>query len=455
MARPCDPIGRMSELDLPNPTPERLLAEIISNHFAGATFERRQGTYTVILGDGLPVIDCYINSLEEKPPHGAFFTLVLRGGALGPHDTVVTGSGYGQSMLEGLVVGGCTWACAFGPVLLAGIGQASRIVSEEPRYEQFETAIGGRRYLVTTGHLDRGGNLPIEEVSAYRERLGGPHVLTSMVLASGAIPASRSDDALALGCFVGSASDYRVTEVKLGAGDWAPGRAVLESIPQERGMAGMCLLREWALLAPLEPAPPFSRDSLQRTLGLLRAAGDSPETEGGWMGGQTHGMVLGPPAQLPVPMPPDAAWFFSEIAASGAGPGYGLALAHIEGPWWRLAQAGCGAEWIYNTHSGAVWLDSRACDDSIVQVAPSFRAWYEGWLDNAIRGGGPFARWSYEADAANKMLAEMAEQSGVESLPEVCTRVKIFLDGVRLGPCHACERDYHRLGVPSAVFTAD
>ena len=103
---------------------------------------------------------------------------------------------------------------------------------------------------------------------------------------------------------------------------------------------------------------------------------------------------------------------------------------------------------------GAVWLDSRACDDGFQLAAPGFLAWYEAWLDNAIRGAGPFARWEYRVDAVYKMLVDAAQKKGVDRLPETVTRVKIHSpEGEPIGPCHACEETYTRFGVPPTVFT--
>ena len=74
------------------------------------------------------------------------------------------------------------------------------------------------------------------------------------------------------------------------------------------------------------------------------------------------------------------------------------------------------------------------------------------WLDHAIGGGGSFARWSYQVDAAYKMLEQSAAEFGVERLPETVTRVKIQTPVKAFGPCHACQLVYSRCGVPASVF---
>ena len=67
----------------------------------------------------------------------------------------MTASGYGPSPEHALTLAGCNWACAFGPVLLTGIGRPELINTEDPDVELFETTLDGRRHLFAVGHLDR------------------------------------------------------------------------------------------------------------------------------------------------------------------------------------------------------------------------------------------------------------------------------------------------------------
>ena len=452
----------MTHADEPNTSPERLLAEIIAGHFPGGRLEDRDGVQTVMLGDGLPTIECHINSMQDTPPHGTYITLLIQGGALGQQGATVTASGYGSNMHHALVMAGCNWACAFGPVLLTGIGRPDLIDTQDPDVEQFETVLGGRRYLVTMSGLDRGlgAGVDADELAACRQRIGGSQALTRAVLASGTLPASRSGDVIPLGCFLGIGPE-NMCEVKYGFSDWNPARTVWDRLPTE--VSGYRLLREWALLAPISPAPPLTRESLQSTLDMLRAAGDSPQTEGGWLGGRHHGMRLGPPAtaeQLAAwqPLPSAARWFLEEIAASGAGPGYGLEIHGIEPGWLHVAAAGCGAAWVLGLDDGTVWLDSRACDGQIRQVASNFASWYEAWLDNAVRGGGPFGQWRNQDDAAYQVLAQACQDyDGIENLPGSGLRVQLRSPaGDPINPCHACEAlyDQYQYGLAATVFEA-
>ena len=150
------------------------------------------------------------------------------------------------------------------------------------------------------GSIDRSVNVPLEAAKTYRQWMGGSRALTTKVLASGTIPATRGSDIIPLGCFLGVGPDL-IAEVKLGSGDWAPGRAVLADGPTEP--EGSLMLREWALLTPLEPAPRITRDDLQRTLDLLRNASEDSRDEAGWIGGRNHGMRLGAPGSTRSPHP--------------------------------------------------------------------------------------------------------------------------------------------------------
>ena len=211
-----------------------VLAQTIARHFRGATTETIDDIQTVRLGEGLPTIECFIDEIQDHEPYGAFLFLQISGGAFGSRRVLVTASGYGSSQLASVVTAGCNWACAFGPVLLTGVGRPDLIDSDNPDVEQFEATVGGRRYRVATGHLDRSMNMPIEEVEAYRRRLGGPRALTDRVLASPLIPATRSNEAVALGCYAGI-GPHSITELKLAGADWPAGRSVLDAIPPEPG----------------------------------------------------------------------------------------------------------------------------------------------------------------------------------------------------------------------------
>lgn len=429
---------------------EKLLAETIANHFPGArVVTNEDDEYTVELGEGLPSITCEIKELRDEAPFAAFIQLVIQGGRLGTPGALVTASGYGDQPLAAIVTAGCNWACAFGPVLLTGIDRPDLITTEDPDVEQFETTVGGRRYRVAVSHLDRAINTGAEAAAEWRQRLGGPSALTRRVLASGTIPHSRSGDVLPLGCFAGIGPSP-LSEVKFGASDWEAGCRHLEGLGTIED--SYVMLREWALLTPVEAPPALTRQSLQATLDLLRGQLHNPFSEAGWHGGRAHGMRLGDPGRVDgVTLPRDLAWFVDQIAASGAGPGYGLDLHPAEDGWLQLATAGCGDDWGLKLEDGTVWLDSRGSDGELRQVAPSFSAWYEAWLDNAVRGGGPFGGVPYLSHAAINALAQVVEDESVEDLSGLHIALQDE-EGEPLGPCHACESTYANFDIPGTAF---
>ena len=145
-----------------SPALDVVLAQTIARHFRGATTEAIHDAQTVRLGEGLPTIECVIDEIQDHTPYGAFIFLQISGGAFGDRRVLVTASGYGSSQLESVVAAGCNWACAFGPVLLTGIGRPDLIDSDNPDVEQYEATVGGRRYRVSAGHVDRSMNMPIE-----------------------------------------------------------------------------------------------------------------------------------------------------------------------------------------------------------------------------------------------------------------------------------------------------
>lgn len=437
-------------------TVQQVLAQVIANHFPGSTLREESGEYTVDLGEGLPSIAVTIRSVDEQNLNAVMFTLVVYGGGFGMVGSTINGSGYGETLREAVVMAACNWACAFGPVLLAGIGRPDLISTEDPRYEQFETTLDGRRYLVTSGHLDRGINADKDEVSAWRERLGGSIALTSAVLGGGTIPASRSNDVIGLETYLGI-GPKNLPEVKYGLDDWTPAINTWQQVPNRED--GYRMLREWATLSPLEPAPPLTRELVQRYLDLLAALGDDASSPAGWLGGRYHGMRLGEvatPEQLAEwgALPERAKWFFENIAVTGAGPGYGLDVRHLGQGWLHLAEAGCGAFWVLRLQDGAVGLDSCECDGQVQQVAPDVMTWFEKWLDQMLRGAPTYGVWDHSADVPAHSLSKLLAEHRPENLADVSFKLAIRTgEGCPVGPCHACEQRFAQFGIASSVFS--
>ena len=70
-----------------------MLAQTIARHFRGATTETIDDTQTVRLGEGLPIIECFIDEIQDHEPYGAFLFLQISGGAFGSRRVLVTASG--------------------------------------------------------------------------------------------------------------------------------------------------------------------------------------------------------------------------------------------------------------------------------------------------------------------------------------------------------------------------
>ena len=82
-------------------------------------------------------------------------------------------SGRSWPALEAVVMGCCNWACAFGPVLRAGLGETLH-----GDLKSFETSIDGQPMHVFIEHLDRAvitegcDASPQTGIGEARERLG-------------------------------------------------------------------------------------------------------------------------------------------------------------------------------------------------------------------------------------------------------------------------------------------
>jgi tetratricopeptide (TPR) repeat protein len=86
-------------------------------------------------------------------------------------------------------------------------------------------------------------------------------------------------------------------------------------------------------------------------------------------------------------LPDDVRLFLRRVGASGAGPYYGLqSLRRESGDDIVLADQGCGMSSLLvvtGMNRGEVWMDLGDGSDR-QREAPSFLAWYEGWIDRAL-----------------------------------------------------------------------
>ncbi len=327
-------------------------------------------------------------------------------------------NGYEKSAPAAIITGGCNWACSFGPVLRSGLTGVS-----EPDAGEFETVLAGRRFRVVVSNLDRAMMFSDADPSALiqdaRARAGAVPWLTPQILAAPELPLLTATGPTLVSVFVSYSPNGEIVEVKINGADWGPSCHNIDdpSVPVE---GGMVMLRELAVLTPIEPAPPFERAAVQSTLDGLAERNESQQVAG-WPGWQVHGGRLGPVlADIEVsvievhtgPLPADYRHFLTEVAGPGAGPGYGLSYPRKVDNSILLAHGGCGYVWLLRldpVEYGTVWADASDSDDNLVKVADSFSEWFAGWLDSGVRDAGAWINWDSSACSTAGILVQVLE----------------------------------------------
>lgn len=441
-----------------------LFAETIARHFDGASVD---GT-SVRLGFDDAVLRCRVNGFQQVGAKtSASLFMHLTSGHLGLVPIFVSISGYGASRQEAVVAGACLWACELSPVLRAGLTGTA-----EEQVEQLEATVDGAPYRVFVAGLDRAMTSTDDDaarrIPAARARLGGRPLLTPVVLQADVLPVLPPTSTL-LSVFVGDGPEQRTVEVKVNGSDWVPSARAFPQ-PLEEPPGGMTLLRELAVLVPTgAPAVP-SRAAVDRTLAGL-ALRNQPWQVAGWRGWRSHAGLLAPPLssaglaeveRSTGRLTDDHRDFLTQVAPSGAGPGYGLLPPQRNGDTVPLAYAGCGVTWALRLdegHRGEVWVDASSSDGSVAPVASSFLGWYLSWLDAAVRDSGPWTQWDSLHCATASVLAQLLEDEGGERPVDLSGRLlpgSITLsdgdDGTRLDPCHGCVELAARYGLRDDVF---
>jgi hypothetical protein len=454
-----------------------LLAETIARHFEDGEVDGRTARFTVV--DGIAAsVECSVTDTQRL---GAFETaslyLMLSGGGLGDTPVFASISGYDERSTEAAIISGaCNWACALGPVLRGALTG-----EREGDGDLFEVTLDGRRFRVAVDRLDRVLVLeqrvePGERIRAARARLGAEPWLTTRVLDSGTLPLLTAPAGTLLSVFV-AAAPRRTVEVKVNGGDWAPSSAAFDDSPIEPEGA-IALLRELAVLVPIEQAPPFESRSLARTLAGIAGGSPTPARAAGWQGWWAHDGRLGPVVEADEALdsfPEDYVDFITRVAGSGAGPGYGLLPPRVVKGVIPLAHAGCGVAWLLrldDEHRGEVWVDAAGSDGSFEKVADCFTFWYSAWLDAAVRDNGPWLQWDSRACATASALSQLVtdlEQKGDlpsgeagEEGPTLAGRLEPnsialrgggdYLEQGPLDPCHGCVALAAHFGLAPDVF---
>ena len=483
---------------------DELLAETIARHFPRAA---TTGT-TVALGFADVCLECKVNGIRAVGQQkSASLFLWLRGGALGEAPIFASASGYGASAQEAIITGACHWATVFGPVLQTALTNTP--VASDADLTVFETMIDGRRYRVVLDGFDRAMALDdavdVSTVTtAARQHLGAAPWLTPRILSSGLLPMLPSERPTILSVFCWESREQRTLEVKVNGVDWPDCVQLLDTVPY-LDQAGAALLRELAVLVPLDGAPPPTRNRVECTLrGAERLLYGEPRVQLSWPGWTQHGGELGPSAsELDLArlesaigdLPGDYRAFLASVAASGAGPGYGLIspfgpaqleLATGDFDWAdgetpeaapqgviALAHGGCGVMWLLvlrGPHRGSVWVDGGGSDEIARLIAPSFTAWYSEWLDSIIRNEEQFVQWDVGCCAAPAAFSQFldaqneAGKTNDEALESLVKQMKpramalssgggpYFDAGDALFPCHGCCRLATRLGLSVDIF---
>jgi hypothetical protein len=478
-----------------------LLAETVARHFPDARLDGAD----VDLGFAGLRAHCRVNQVRE---HGGQVTASLflwfSGGPFGAGPIFASASGYGRTPEEAILTGGCQWTCTFGPVFRAAFTGAAPSESMETR----EVTVHGQRMRLFIDGLDRAllfeaYDTPLGELMrASRRRLAGDRWLSERLIEAGSLPLLASGRPTLLSVFCADHPTAGTLEVKVDGCDWPSAAGAFADRPaSDEGL--LVALREIAVLVPLDPAPPLSRSPLARTLAGLAMA---PRRSTSWRGWAAHvghlDEPLGADALARVeadlgPLPEDYRAFLRDVAAGGAGPGYGLLrpdhpaqprLATGVFPYREdtdeaeeqargvlaLAHAGCAVVWILvlrGPRRGEVWVDAGGSDHGMRRVAASFSDWYRDWLSACTRDAFPWLQWDSGCCASpsvlSQVLTSVEEREGltgeqaVARLPSILQPGSLalasgggayFAAGDAIDPCAGCVALFDRLGLDEGLF---
>ena len=474
-----------------------LLRQTIARHFPAAEIRDR----VVHLGVDDLAIECWVNGIHPNSSiTSASLYFVLRTAVLGMQPVFASISGYGTTPEEAIVTGGCNWACAFGPVLRAGLSDEA-----VPDVPTFVVEINGQTFDVFVDCLDRtmayAPNIDFAALGkAARARFSPEGWLTRTILESGVLPVLSDSRPTVLSVFASDTPGKRLVELKIDGADWPHASAVFADVAFEQQPVAT-LMRELAVVVPASPAPRLTFDAVAHTVDGIGAPTVQHDAAL-WPGWKHHRGELGPRIAEETmvaieshygELPADYRAFLIDVAGWGAGPGYGLfspvaknqiRLAAGDFSWEHetapaspprgvlaLAHAGCGVMWLIvldGPHRGEVWLDARSSNGKVRRVAPSFDAWYRGWLVTAVRNS-RFVQWDPDYCAAPNVFAQVIEKRGLASadlakeMPKLLKAGSVSLapagetyvpKGSRLNPCHGCITIAQTMGLGPEVFAA-
>lgn len=255
-------------------------------------------------------------------------------------------------------------------------------------------------------------------------------------------------------------------------------------------------MRELVVLRPIDARTAITAPDLEVTMEGLRTHEGAAAIS--WRGWRKHRGSLGKPLEghelaaleETCVLPDDYRRFLTDVAGSGAGPGYGLlsplgaaqaALARGSFSWNHeqqappdtggviaLAHAGCSVMWLLvveGVHRGEVWLDARGSDRGVRRVAPTFHDWDAAWLDAAVRDAAPWTQWDASCcSTPHAFSSYLDENPPTDDGPPLTGKLNpaalrisglgetYFERGAPLDPCHACVLLAEHLGADDEVF---
>ena len=459
------------------PPADALLAAVLAHHLDDGSVE--EGTSRVVSGS--LVVECSVDQVSEHETGCSAACFFLVSGAPFGHVPVFASiSGIGSTPEGAVANGGAFWGDMFVSLLRVADGGEP----DDVDVSQVEVTLDGRRFSLVVTSVDRWfGDLDRDQLAArvgdLRVLLGGSPWLLPGIVRDGRLPVLTGDDATLVSLFVGDLPGSRTVELKVHGADWDTVGLLDGAVERPPGLSG-ALLRELAVLVPLDAAQTLTRSAVQRTLDGL-ATRRAPRQVAGWQGWSAHGGVLGPvldDAQVAAveagtgPLPDDVRDFLTRVAGPGAGPGYGLLplrAAHGVVP---LAHAGCGNSWVLRLDGaarGTVWMDASGSDETTTQVAPSFAGWFADWLDAAVRDQGPWVQYDVACCATIAVLSQVLtaeeERAAAAGEPAPTSLAGHLADGsIRLtgggnhlpagplDPCHGCVSIAASLSLPPSVF---
>ena len=232
---------------------DQLLLETLAAHLDGSRVDGE----VLDLGFAGVRIEVHVSQVQLV---GSMWTASLffriYGGPLGEHPTFASMSGYGESEETAIVSGGCEWIQTFGNVLRVACTDADPGLASVS-----EITVDGRRFRLVTDQFDRALDMgepdtetDVAHIHRARAHLHADPNFVAKVLESGTLPILAVSNATVLSVFVMEAVWNRTCEVKVNGCDWPAASMVLDDIPAF-GKPGAVLMRELAVLVPLEPAP--------------------------------------------------------------------------------------------------------------------------------------------------------------------------------------------------------